>query len=98
MSVNFNNDGTKILALGRRQPVVLYNIHSPVKVFEFDHPGNFKQLLTLDGHIIFVNTGGLEYQTRSDYGWTKMVRLASLLQSQSFENRTFKMVVCLDRL
>ena len=42
MSVCFNADGTRILALGRRQPATLYSLHSPVKLFEFDHPGNKK--------------------------------------------------------
>ena len=57
MSVNFNNEGTKILALGRRQSVVLYNLHSPVKVFEFDHPGKFEHLLILDCHKNFAQYG-----------------------------------------
>ena len=39
MSAVFSSDGTRILALGRRKPAFLYAIESPLKLFEFDHPG-----------------------------------------------------------
>uniref|UniRef100_A0A4W3I9H1 DDB1 and CUL4 associated factor 5 n=1 Tax=Callorhinchus milii TaxID=7868 RepID=A0A4W3I9H1_CALMI len=41
MSVRFNSSGTQLLALRRRLPPVLYDIHSPQSVFEFDNQGYF---------------------------------------------------------
>jgi len=41
MSVRFNQAGTQILGLRRRLPPVLYNIHSPAHVCQFDHPGYY---------------------------------------------------------
>ena len=39
MSASFNANGTRILALGRRKPAILYNIDSPITIFEFDNTG-----------------------------------------------------------
>lgn len=41
MSVRFNQKGTKILALRRRLPPVLYSFHSPIQICQFDHPGYY---------------------------------------------------------
>ncbi|GLH03745.1 Retinoblastoma-binding protein 5 homolog [Gryllus bimaculatus] len=41
MSVRFNHNGTHILALRRRLPPVLYAIHSPEHICQFDHPGYY---------------------------------------------------------
>lgn len=41
MSVKFNMFGTKILALRRRLPPAIYNVHSPGPVVEFDHSGYY---------------------------------------------------------
>ena len=41
MSVRFNQRGTQILALRRRLPPVLYAVHSPVHVCQFDHAGYY---------------------------------------------------------
>lgn len=41
MSVRFNQAGTQILGLRRRLPPVLYDIHSPAHVCQFDHPGYY---------------------------------------------------------
>jgi hypothetical protein len=40
MSAVFNSDGTRIMALGRRKPVILYAIDSPIRLGDFDHPGS----------------------------------------------------------
>ncbi|XP_030879185.1 DDB1- and CUL4-associated factor 5-like [Leptonychotes weddellii] len=41
MSVRFNSNGTQLLALRRRLPPVLYDIHSRLPVFQFDNQGYF---------------------------------------------------------
>ncbi|XP_069494692.1 DDB1- and CUL4-associated factor 5 isoform X2 [Ambystoma mexicanum] len=41
MSVRFNSSGTQLLALRRRLPPVLYDIHSRLPVFQFDNQGYF---------------------------------------------------------
>lgn len=41
MSVRFNQRGDQIIALRRRLPPVLYNIHSHMPVCEFDHTGYY---------------------------------------------------------
>ncbi|XP_043929922.1 DDB1- and CUL4-associated factor 5 [Protopterus annectens] len=41
MSVRFNGNGTQLLALRRRLPPVLYDIHSRLPVFQFDNQGYF---------------------------------------------------------
>jgi hypothetical protein len=41
MSAVFNESGTRIMALGRRQSVILYSIDSPLQLFEFNHPGAY---------------------------------------------------------
>lgn len=41
MSVRFNMYGTKILALRRRLPPAIYNVHCPGPVIEFDHSGYY---------------------------------------------------------
>ncbi|XP_072164835.1 DDB1- and CUL4-associated factor 5-like [Diadema setosum] len=41
MSVRFNQLGTQLLALRRRLPAVLYDIHSPVPAVEFNHEGYY---------------------------------------------------------
>ena len=43
MSVRFNQAGTQILGLRRRLPPVLYDIHSPAHVCQFDHPGYYNR-------------------------------------------------------
>ncbi|XP_061173798.1 DDB1- and CUL4-associated factor 5-like isoform X2 [Saccostrea echinata] len=40
-SVRINNTGDRILALRRRLPPILYNIHSSKPICEFDHAGYF---------------------------------------------------------
>jgi WD repeat-containing protein 22 len=41
MSVRFNQRGTQILALRRRLPPVLYAVHSPTHICQFDHAGYY---------------------------------------------------------
>ncbi|NXH64883.1 DCAF5 factor, partial [Rhabdornis inornatus] len=41
MSVRFNSNGTQLLALRRRLPPVLYDIHCRLPVFQFDNQGYF---------------------------------------------------------
>ncbi|KAE8587435.1 hypothetical protein XENTR_v10021969 [Xenopus tropicalis] len=41
MSVRFNSSGTQLLALRRRLPPVLYDIHSRLPIFQFDNQGYF---------------------------------------------------------
>ncbi|XP_005988421.1 DDB1- and CUL4-associated factor 5 isoform X2 [Latimeria chalumnae] len=41
MSVRFNSSGSQLLALRRRLPPVLYDIHSRLPVFQFDNQGYF---------------------------------------------------------
>ncbi|KAG1701319.1 DDB1- and CUL4-associated factor 5 [Nymphon striatum] len=41
MSIRFNSNGTKILALRRRLPPILYDIHSSQATHEFDSPGYY---------------------------------------------------------
>ncbi|KAM8921576.1 DDB1- and CUL4-associated factor 5 [Pelodytes ibericus] len=41
MSVRFNSNGTQLLALRRRLPPVLYDIHSRLPIFQFDNQGYF---------------------------------------------------------
>lgn len=41
MSIRFNSVGTKILALRRRLPPILYDIHSSEAINEFDSPGYY---------------------------------------------------------
>ncbi|XP_069588405.1 DDB1- and CUL4-associated factor 5 [Ranitomeya imitator] len=41
MSVRFNSSGTRLLALRRRLPPVLYDIHSRLPIFQFDNQGYF---------------------------------------------------------
>uniref|UniRef100_A0A672SIY2 DDB1- and CUL4-associated factor 5-like n=1 Tax=Sinocyclocheilus grahami TaxID=75366 RepID=A0A672SIY2_SINGR len=41
MSVRFNSMGTHLLALRRRLPPVLYELHSRLPSFQFDHQGYF---------------------------------------------------------
>ncbi|XP_063804076.1 DDB1- and CUL4-associated factor 5 isoform X1 [Pseudophryne corroboree] len=41
MSVRFNSSGTQLLALRRRLPPVLYDLHSRLPVFQFDNQGYF---------------------------------------------------------
>jgi len=41
MSVRFNQRGTQILALRRRLPPVLYAVHSPIHICQFDHAGYY---------------------------------------------------------
>ncbi|XP_038621435.1 DDB1- and CUL4-associated factor 5 isoform X2 [Tachyglossus aculeatus] len=41
MSVRFNSNGSQLLALRRRLPPVLYDIHSRLPVFQFDNQGYF---------------------------------------------------------
>ncbi|XP_022237870.1 DDB1- and CUL4-associated factor 5-like isoform X2 [Limulus polyphemus] len=41
MSVRFNSSGSQLIALRRRLPPVLYNVHSSYPVAEFDHPGYY---------------------------------------------------------
>ncbi|KAL4238831.1 DDB1- and CUL4-associated factor 5 [Mactra antiquata] len=41
MSVRFNQRGDQIIALRRRLPPVMYNIHSNIPVCEFDHSGYY---------------------------------------------------------
>ncbi|XP_069682679.1 DDB1- and CUL4-associated factor 5 isoform X2 [Periplaneta americana] len=41
MSVRFNQRGTQILALRRRLPPVLYAVHSPMHICQFDHAGYY---------------------------------------------------------
>ncbi|XP_053553967.1 DDB1- and CUL4-associated factor 5 [Bombina bombina] len=41
MSVRFNSNGTRLLALRRRLPPVLYDIHSRLPIFQFDNQGYF---------------------------------------------------------
>ncbi|MEE6491833.1 hypothetical protein FKM82_016395 [Ascaphus truei] len=41
MSVRFNSTGTRLLALRRRLPPVLYDIHSRLPIFQFDNQGYF---------------------------------------------------------
>ena len=41
MSVRISQDGERLIALRRKLPPVLYNLHSSVPVFMFDHPGYF---------------------------------------------------------
>ena len=41
MSVRFNQQGDKIIALRRRLPPVLYKIDSNVPLCEFDHSGYY---------------------------------------------------------
>ena len=41
MSVRFNGAGTRLLALRRRLPPVLFDVFSPSPVAEFDHPGYY---------------------------------------------------------
>ncbi|KAG8237894.1 hypothetical protein J437_LFUL017042 [Ladona fulva] len=41
MSARFNARGTHVLALRRRLPPVLYAVHSPAHVCQFDHPGYY---------------------------------------------------------
>lgn len=41
MSVRFNSTGTQLLALRRRLPPVLYELHSRLPSFQFDNQGYF---------------------------------------------------------
>lgn len=41
MSVRFNSAGTQLLALRRRLPPVLYELHSRLPSFQFDNQGYF---------------------------------------------------------
>lgn len=41
MSVRFSSSGTQLLALRRRLPPVLYDLHSRLPSFQFDHQGYF---------------------------------------------------------
>ncbi|XP_064176125.1 DDB1- and CUL4-associated factor 5 isoform X1 [Anguilla rostrata] len=41
MSVRFNSTGTQLLALRRRLPPVLYELHSRLPIFQFDNQGYF---------------------------------------------------------
>ncbi|XP_011704608.1 PREDICTED: DDB1- and CUL4-associated factor 5 [Wasmannia auropunctata] len=41
MNVRFNSMGTRLLALRRRLPPVLYAVDSPTYLCEFDHPGYY---------------------------------------------------------
>ncbi|XP_071453921.1 DDB1- and CUL4-associated factor 5 [Hetaerina americana] len=41
MSARFNSRGTHVLALRRRLPPVLYAVHSPAHVCQFDHQGYY---------------------------------------------------------
>ena len=41
MSVRFNQCGTQLVALRRRLPAALYNIHSSVPAVEFNHEGYY---------------------------------------------------------
>ena len=41
MSARFNTDGTKILALRRRLPPVLYSTHDTAHLFQFNHTGYY---------------------------------------------------------
>uniref|UniRef100_A0A4W5Q5I7 Ddb1 and cul4 associated factor 5 n=1 Tax=Hucho hucho TaxID=62062 RepID=A0A4W5Q5I7_9TELE len=41
MSVRFNSAGTQLLALRRRLPPVLYELHSRLPIFQFDNQGYF---------------------------------------------------------
>jgi hypothetical protein len=41
MSVRISSDGRRVLALRRRLPPVLYNLHSREPLCQFDHPGYY---------------------------------------------------------
>ncbi len=41
MSVRFDSSGARLLALRRRLPPALYDLHSPVARCQFDHPGYY---------------------------------------------------------
>lgn len=55
MSAVFNSNGSQIAALGRRQPVILYNIESPLPLHEFDHPGYFNSCTMKKGCFGGIN-------------------------------------------
>uniref|UniRef100_UPI00398E8C4A DDB1- and CUL4-associated factor 5 n=1 Tax=Pristiophorus japonicus TaxID=55135 RepID=UPI00398E8C4A len=66
MSVRFNSSGTQLLALRRRLPPVLYDIHSPQSVFEFDNQGYFnsctmKSCCFAGDHDQFVLSGSDDF-------------------------------------
>lgn len=41
MSVQFNQRGDQLVALRRRLPPVLYDIHAAAALYQFDHPGYY---------------------------------------------------------